>query len=119
LFAIIGSCVICSSNTIGLAFFGRFIQGAGFGTLGVSLRAILRDYFHGKLYAKKTSYIISISLVVTSLSPIIGGSITSLLSWKVCFAFIAILLFITIIIAKIYVGSYYVDNNKIKLESLS
>lgn len=69
---------------------GRFMQGAAFGLLTISARALVADLFSGKDQAKYQSLIQCFSPILSMGSPVLGGMIHYCFNWRGIFVFFTI-----------------------------
>ncbi|MGD9107613.1 MAG: multidrug effflux MFS transporter [Gammaproteobacteria bacterium] len=76
---------------------GRLIQGFGIGSGYAIARAMARDMFSGKAFAKMISYLSIIIIILPLASPIIGGYIQHHFGWRYVFLLLLILGIILIV----------------------
>jgi DHA1 family bicyclomycin/chloramphenicol resistance-like MFS transporter len=66
----------------------RLLQGIGACAGSVISRAIVRDLFEGRLAAAKQSFLMAGSASAMLLGPAFGGFVSSLIGWRVAYAFL-------------------------------
>jgi DHA1 family bicyclomycin/chloramphenicol resistance-like MFS transporter len=68
----------------------RFVQGIGGGAGATMARAIVRDLYGADGTTQGMARMISLMAVVPFFMPLLGGLLASILSWKACFVFMAL-----------------------------
>ncbi|WP_196893905.1 multidrug effflux MFS transporter [Aureivirga marina] len=89
--AIIGSILTSISNTIEFFTIARFIEGFGAGYASVLSRTIIADALDDKKLHKAMSNLVAIIAFAPAISPILGGEILFLTSWRVVYIVLAII----------------------------
>jgi len=68
----------------------RFVQGIGGGAGATMARAIVRDLYGADGTTQGMARMISLMAIVPFFMPMLGGFLASILSWKACFVFMAL-----------------------------
>jgi DHA1 family bicyclomycin/chloramphenicol resistance-like MFS transporter len=84
---LLGSVVCAVAPTIGVLIAARVVQAVG-GAAGLVLtRAIVRDMFDRESTARVLAYLTMAMVIAPMLSPLAGGVLTDMVSWRAIFAF--------------------------------
>lgn len=72
----------------------RFFQGTGVGGIIINVRAVMRDFFHGKKMARASSIIFGIWTLTPLVAPVVGGYIQDFFGWRANFFALFLIAFI-------------------------
>jgi len=89
---IVTSGLCCLAPNVGTFFLCMFFLGTFCAACVIICRAIIIDTFTGQKLAQSFSKTIGMTVLLTSLSPILGGTLFSLFSWQGSFYFLVVLL---------------------------
>jgi len=73
------------ANQANLLVLFRICQGLGIGAAIILTRAILRDVFHGKQFAKVSATVLLFSMITPVAAPALGGYIQDFFGWRANF----------------------------------
>lgn len=115
----IASLACLLSNSISILIFSRFFQAAGACSGMVISIAIVGQLFNKQDAAKILSIIFPFVALSTAVSPVIGGYLTTFLSWRGPFAFITIFgVLVLVMILLCLKKTHEKQNNNIKLKTI-
>ena len=99
--SLIGIIISMTSNSLTQYIIGRTLEGIGIGCLAPSSRAMLTVTFEKDELSRKMIYVSVAASSMLGISPIIGGWIMKILSWRAIFGFLMIFSIFLYFISKI------------------
>jgi MFS transporter, DHA1 family, 2-module integral membrane pump EmrD len=104
------------SHSIVALIIARMAQGAGTGSILITVRATVRDRFQGYRLASIFSLFVMVAAITPAIAPLLGGHIHSRFSWRANFY---VLFGYTLLVAVLFYFFFEETNVKEKKESLS
>ncbi len=85
---VVGGLICIFSVDIKVLLIGRLVQGLGAGAGTALVRSTLRDIFNKETLARYNSYLAISTVIILTLSPVIGGYIEHYSTWRYNFVFL-------------------------------